>query len=134
MPLHDILLHCSALHFFFFLKKPKRNITSDFEDLLSFCMASSVISQALKAFESFSLSLCLPLLCLSVSCDPSPPFPFFDLFWLLLCLTCDFSAAAGAVHPSGGTYSLTRTTRREGPLRLGHNDLISRVCKALLLL
>ncbi len=85
-------------------------------------MASSVISQALKAFKSSSLSPCL---CVSVSCDP---FPFPHLFWLLLCLTCDFSADAGAVHPSGGTYSLfslTRTSHREGRLRLVLNDVIS---------
>lgn len=89
----------------------------------------------LSSTKGFWIFFPLPVSLSSVFLFPViPPFPFSDLFWLLLCLTCDFSAAAGAVHPSGGTYSLTRTTRREGPLRLGHNDLISDVCKALLLL
>lgn len=80
-------------------------------------MASSVISQALKAFKSSSVSLCFCLLW-SV--------PFSHLFWLLLCLTCDFSADAGAVHPSGGTYSLfSLTSHREGRLGLVLNDVIS---------
>ncbi len=89
--------YCCAL--LCFPKRRIKNITSNvfgaFRDWLSFCMACSVISRALNAFKSSSVSLCF---CWLWS---------LYLFWLLLCLTCDFSAGAGAgaVHPSGGTYS-----------------------------
>lgn len=81
-------------------KKPKRNITSNvfgtFENLLSFCMASSVISQALKSFWIF---FPLPVSLSPVFLFPviRPPVPFFqsllapallDLWFLCCCWCC----------------------------------------------
>ncbi len=89
LPSHDFLLfHCCAL--LCFPKRRIKTITSNvfgaFRDLLSFCMASSVISRALKAFKSSSVSLCF---CLLWSLFPSLLAPaLLDLWFLCWCWCC----------------------------------------------
>ncbi|KAA0702827.1 Cytohesin-2 PH, SEC7 and coiled-coil domain-containing protein 2 [Triplophysa tibetana] len=57
-----------------------------------------LLKLALNAFQSISPSPCVLF---SLPYTVATPLSFPDLFWLLLCLTCDFSAAAD-VHLAGG--------------------------------